>query len=178
VLVMNKHRVTGKFKEKKIVVPPGVADTTVSTNGRVYVKYNDYDFYPLYLMYYCRSPEYLNESKYFRSSINRHPAQQNHRAVQQQAQTQRDRERVQREREQWHVRQAQEQHARRQLEREQAVRQLEQEHARRQLEWEQARRQQALERARRQSAVLQAQQRPQEQPRRRQTENNNICLIL
>lgn len=36
----------------KLIVPPGTADTTVSRDGYVYVKYNDFDFYPLHLVYY------------------------------------------------------------------------------------------------------------------------------
>lgn len=46
-------------------VPPGTADTTVSPNGRVYVKYNDYEFCPLYMVYYSCKREDLRQSRYF-----------------------------------------------------------------------------------------------------------------
>lgn len=35
-----------------MIIPPGQADTTVSRDGCVYVKYNDFDFYPLHFVYY------------------------------------------------------------------------------------------------------------------------------
>ncbi|XP_060880334.1 uncharacterized protein LOC132952164 [Metopolophium dirhodum] len=52
------------FAGSSLVVPPGLADTTVSHNGRVHVKYNDNEFYPLYFVYYQRRPEQLTSSKY------------------------------------------------------------------------------------------------------------------
>ncbi|XP_003240369.1 uncharacterized protein LOC100159417 [Acyrthosiphon pisum] len=55
-----------EYAGRSLVVPPGCADTTMSHNGRVYVKYNNNEFYPLYFVYYQRKPEYLTNSKYFR----------------------------------------------------------------------------------------------------------------
>ncbi|XP_025413576.1 uncharacterized protein LOC112685788 isoform X2 [Sipha flava] len=46
-------------------IPPENADTTMSPNGRVYVKYNDYEFYPLHFVYYERRLEDLSMSRYF-----------------------------------------------------------------------------------------------------------------
>lgn len=48
-----------------IVVPPETIDTTVNTEKLVYVKFNDYEFYPLYMVYYRRTPEDLCQSRYF-----------------------------------------------------------------------------------------------------------------
>lgn len=81
VLVNKTHRVNGKLDDGDLIVPPGCADTTVSFNGRVYVKYNDYDFYPLYFMHYQRSPKHLNESKYFCNN-SRPKYQKNNRVMQ------------------------------------------------------------------------------------------------
>lgn len=50
---------------RSLIVPPSQADTTMGNNGRVYVKYNDYEFYPLYFVYYQPRSEYLINSKYF-----------------------------------------------------------------------------------------------------------------
>ncbi|XP_060838755.1 uncharacterized protein LOC132920399 isoform X2 [Rhopalosiphum padi] len=99
VLVKKTHSVSGKPNDKKLMIPLGTADTTVSTNGRVYVKYNDYDFYPMYLMYYQRTPELINESKYFRINPNNR-IQQNHLVAQQkELQAQREVQEAQRRRE-------------------------------------------------------------------------------
>jgi len=56
---------TWKVKKNNygMTVPPGKADTTVSPNGRVYVKYNDFETYPLFLVYYRRPDSRL--SRYF-----------------------------------------------------------------------------------------------------------------
>jgi len=54
-----------------LVVPPARADTTMSDNNRVYVKYNDNDFYPLYFVHYRNRPEHLTSSKYFRANSGR-----------------------------------------------------------------------------------------------------------
>ncbi|CAI6358745.1 unnamed protein product [Macrosiphum euphorbiae] len=59
-----------------LVVPPGLADTTVSHNGHVHVKYNDYEFYPLYLVYYQRRCEQMTKSKYFFANRRPQPDQQ------------------------------------------------------------------------------------------------------
>lgn len=56
VLVSKTHEVNHKWNEGyNLIVPPGKADTTVSRD--VYVKYNDFDFYPLNLVYYYQSSE-------------------------------------------------------------------------------------------------------------------------
>jgi hypothetical protein len=53
VLVAKTYEVNHKLNEgKNLIVPPGMVDTTVSRNGCVYVKYNDFEFYPLHLVYY------------------------------------------------------------------------------------------------------------------------------
>jgi len=54
-----------------LIVPPCRADTTVNHNGRVYVKYNDNDFYPKYFVYYSQRSEHMTESKYFRGNTRR-----------------------------------------------------------------------------------------------------------
>ncbi|XP_022168125.1 probable serine/threonine-protein kinase DDB_G0267686 [Myzus persicae] len=167
VLVNKTHRVSGKRNEGNLIVPPGSVDTTVSPNGRVYVKYNDYDFYPLYFMHYQRTPEHLNESKYFHN--NPHSKwQQNNRVVQQQQQqrelqAQRERERAQRERE---LRAQREQEAWRQQEKQQAQRYL-----------DQLRQEQELqERRRREREQELSYSRQAQGPRSR--ESNSNCLIL
>lgn len=53
-------------------IPPEMADTTVSPNGRVYVKYNDYEFYPLHFVYYQRRLEDLSMSRYFNQNHKNH----------------------------------------------------------------------------------------------------------
>ncbi|XP_008181452.1 uncharacterized protein LOC100570056 [Acyrthosiphon pisum] len=71
VLVNKTQRVSGN---QNLIVPTGGADTTLSSNGRVYVKYNDYDFYPLYLMYYRRtpvSPAICTPENFYRGGKNR-----------------------------------------------------------------------------------------------------------
>nr|BAH71122.1 ACYPI008688 [Acyrthosiphon pisum] len=50
---------------RSLIVPPDRADTTVSICHKVYVKYNDYEFYPLYFVYYRLRREHLFSSKYF-----------------------------------------------------------------------------------------------------------------
>lgn len=66
VLVATTYRVkNNRIAGYSLTVPPGTADTTVRTNGRVYVKYNDFEFYPLYLVYYRRKPEDRYLSKYY-----------------------------------------------------------------------------------------------------------------
>jgi len=64
VLVGKTHEPRDLFA-RYLIVPPGHADTTVGNSGRVYVKYNDYEFYPLYFVYYQPRREYLINSKYF-----------------------------------------------------------------------------------------------------------------
>ncbi|CAI6368088.1 unnamed protein product [Macrosiphum euphorbiae] len=68
VLVGETYVVSGQreYAGRSLVVPPGCADTTMSYNGRVYVKYNNNEFYPLYFVYYQRRPEDLTQSKYNR----------------------------------------------------------------------------------------------------------------
>ncbi|XP_022181093.1 uncharacterized protein LOC111041191 [Myzus persicae] len=51
---------------RSLIIPPDSADTTMSNDGRVYVKYNDYEFYPLFFVYYKLRREHLIGSKYFR----------------------------------------------------------------------------------------------------------------
>lgn len=62
-------------RNNKVCVPPGNTDTTMSPNGRVYVKYNDYEFYPLYLVYYQRPDPCL--SYYFNDGSNNNKPRQN-----------------------------------------------------------------------------------------------------
>jgi len=69
VLVAKKSQVVGNTGFK-LHVPPGSADTTVSPNGRVYVKYNDFEFYPLFMVYYRRKPEDRLKSRYFNAKAN------------------------------------------------------------------------------------------------------------
>ncbi|XP_025203060.1 uncharacterized protein LOC112600108 [Melanaphis sacchari] len=165
VLVSKSHPVSGKRNEEDLIVPPGTADTTMSTNRRVYVKYNDYDFYPLYLMYYQWTQELINESKYLpNNSHNRR--RQNHWVMQKEEQ---DRAQRQQELQEQHYLEQQEQARRRQLQLEQARRrqlQLEQERQR-QLQLEQARRRQ-----------LQLEQERHQQDQTRNHESKNSCLIL
>jgi len=53
VLVAKTYEVNHKLNEgQNLIVPPGMVDTTVSRDGCVYVKYNDFEFYPLHLVYY------------------------------------------------------------------------------------------------------------------------------
>lgn len=53
VLVNETYKVDHKRNEGDyLIVPPDTADTTVSCDGFVYVKYNDFDFYPLYFVHY------------------------------------------------------------------------------------------------------------------------------
>ncbi|XP_029341931.1 uncharacterized protein LOC100572557 isoform X3 [Acyrthosiphon pisum] len=137
VLVNKTQQESGN---RNLIVPTGGADTTLSSNDRVYVKYNDYDFYPLYLMYYRRTPEHLNKSKYFRNNSH-NQWQQNNRVVQQQQQQEL---KAQRERDQTERLQQEQEQAQRQQEREQVQRQQEREQAQRQQEREQAQRQQEL----------------------------------
>ncbi|KAL4149529.1 hypothetical protein QTP88_003462 [Uroleucon formosanum] len=160
VLVNKTQRVSGN---RTLIVPQDSADTTVSSNSRVYVKYNDYDFYPLYLMHYQRTPQHLNESKYFRN--NRHNIfKQNNQVMQQQgSKAQREREQAQRQQE-----------LRAQREREQERLEVhrravfQQELRRREEDW--------LVRVREQELVQEQQRIRQAQARQR--ESNSTCLIL
>lgn len=54
-----------------LTVPPNSADTTMSSNGHVYVKFNDNEFYPMYFVYYERRPEHLKKSKFYRAGKRR-----------------------------------------------------------------------------------------------------------
>jgi len=71
VLVGEPYVVPSQNDGNSLIVPPGRADTTMSSNGRVYVKYNDNDFYPLYFAYYRRIPEHTTKSKYFHANSRR-----------------------------------------------------------------------------------------------------------
>lgn len=71
VLVRKTYDIPEGDNGDSLIVPPGCADTTVSHNGRVYVKYNDNDFYPKYFVYYTRTSENMTESKYFRGNTRR-----------------------------------------------------------------------------------------------------------
>ncbi|XP_003244412.1 uncharacterized protein LOC100568638 [Acyrthosiphon pisum] len=65
VLVKETYVVNHKWNEgNNLIAPPGTADTTVSSNGNVYVKYNDFDFYPLHLVYYSYQSEYDDYDEY------------------------------------------------------------------------------------------------------------------
>jgi hypothetical protein len=37
-----------------MTLPTGIADTSTGNSGKVYVKYNDNEFYPEYVAYYTR----------------------------------------------------------------------------------------------------------------------------
>ncbi|XP_022168130.1 poly [ADP-ribose] polymerase 12-like, partial [Myzus persicae] len=71
VLVSKTYVVPRHVDGNSLTVPLGLADTTVSDNSRVYVKYNDNEFYPLYFVYYRKRPEHMTNSKYFRSNTRR-----------------------------------------------------------------------------------------------------------
>ncbi|KAL5234150.1 hypothetical protein ACI65C_001560 [Semiaphis heraclei] len=164
VLVNKTQRVSGNRGQGNLMVPPGNADTTVSPNGRVYVKYNDYEFYPLYFMYYQRAPEHLNESKYFRGNNPLGQNQQNNRAVQQQHES-----KAQREREE--ALDLQELRERAELQRVMRVRReldqvMQNVKAHRADQLRRQEREQELEYSRQAQAPI------------RQRENNSICLIL
>lgn len=47
-------------------VLPNYYDTAKSKNGMVYVKFNDYEFYPQYIVYYKehRMPQYVDMHSY------------------------------------------------------------------------------------------------------------------
>ncbi|XP_050053163.1 uncharacterized protein LOC114128066 isoform X1 [Aphis gossypii] len=67
VLVDETYKVNHKRnKGYNLIVPPGTADTTVSSDGCVYVKYNDFDFYPLYFVHYQSNDyeEYYDDEDY------------------------------------------------------------------------------------------------------------------
>lgn len=49
-MLVARTNVIDPFSNMKI--PPGMVDTTISPEKLVYVKYNDYEFYPLYMVYY------------------------------------------------------------------------------------------------------------------------------
>lgn len=42
-------------------------DTTISNNQYVFVKYIDYEFYPMYMIYYRRTPEYALQSLFYKN---------------------------------------------------------------------------------------------------------------
>lgn len=67
---VNNNNKNKRLPNKELIVPPGTCDTTVSPNGRVYVKYYDYEFYPLYMVYYRRRPEHVPLSRYYNISNN------------------------------------------------------------------------------------------------------------
>jgi len=71
VLVRNTYVIPRQSDGNLLIVPPARADTTVSDNSRVYVKYNDNEFYPLYFVYFRNRHEYLTSSKYFRAHSRR-----------------------------------------------------------------------------------------------------------
>jgi len=65
------YLVTEKLDRKnRLIIPPGNADTTVSPNDHVFVKYTDFESYPLFFIYYRWTPELFNESKYFNAITN------------------------------------------------------------------------------------------------------------
>ncbi|XP_060879748.1 transcription factor SPT20 homolog [Metopolophium dirhodum] len=163
VLVNKTQRESGN---QNLIVLSGNSDTTVSSNGRAYVKYNDYDFYPMYLMYYRRTLEHLNESKYFRNDPHdkwrqntrvKHQQQQQQKK-QQELKAQREREQAQRQQERKQVQRQQELRAQR--EKQQAQRQQE---LRAQRGQQQAQRQQERQQAQCQQDLRAQQEREQEQ---------------
>ncbi|XP_022181091.1 uncharacterized protein LOC111041189 [Myzus persicae] len=80
------NQVTEKWDRKNsLIIPPGTADTTVSPNGHVFVKYTDFESYPLFFIYYRWTPELLNESKYFMAIDNNHQRLQLEKTLCQQA---------------------------------------------------------------------------------------------
>lgn len=83
-------------------VPPKTIDTTVSPENLVFVKYNDYEFYPLYMVFYRRTPEDPCRSRHFNGNRlqvlqrnNAAPRQQN--AVEEQRRERERRQQQQRE---------------------------------------------------------------------------------
>ncbi|KAL4149537.1 hypothetical protein QTP88_003468 [Uroleucon formosanum] len=64
VLVGETHVPREEFA-RSLIVPPDHADTTVSGCRNVYVKYNDYEFYPLYFVYYQLRRVHLISSRFF-----------------------------------------------------------------------------------------------------------------
>eukprot|EP00102_Acyrthosiphon_pisum_P021589 XP_016658799.1 PREDICTED: uncharacterized abhydrolase domain-containing protein DDB_G0269086 isoform X2 [Acyrthosiphon pisum] len=77
VLMNDTYVVTEKWIPKiRLIIPPGTADTTVSPNGHVFVKYNDFESYPMFFVYYRWSPELRNESKFFVTKNNLQKLQQ------------------------------------------------------------------------------------------------------
>lgn len=72
VLVARKYVTEPNFGYT-LDIPPEMYDTTVSPNGRVYVKYEDYEFYPLYMVYYQRKSEDICQSRYFRANKQQKP---------------------------------------------------------------------------------------------------------
>ncbi|XP_050439170.1 uncharacterized protein LOC126844801 isoform X2 [Adelges cooleyi] len=74
VLIGRSHRLPplrNKNAVHNIKCPPAGCDTTVSSSKRVYVKYNDFEFYPKYIVYYVK-PD-LNQSRLLKEQ--RHNAQ-------------------------------------------------------------------------------------------------------
>ncbi|XP_060880694.1 uncharacterized protein LOC132952417, partial [Metopolophium dirhodum] len=70
VLLNETYLIKKWNKENRLFIPPGTADTTVSPNGHVFVKYYDFESYPMFFVYYRWTPEILNESKFFISKTN------------------------------------------------------------------------------------------------------------
>jgi hypothetical protein len=55
---------SNRYQGSTLVIPPNQADTTMSHNKRVIVKYNNNEFYPIYFVYYQRRPDHRTTSKY------------------------------------------------------------------------------------------------------------------
>lgn len=66
VLVRDTYVIPRHDNGDTLIVPPNSADTTISSNGYVYVKFNDNEFYPMYFVYYERRPEHTKKSKFYR----------------------------------------------------------------------------------------------------------------
>ncbi|XP_022181092.1 uncharacterized protein LOC111041190 [Myzus persicae] len=58
-----------EFSRMDMTIPPCMADTIVSGNESFYVKYNDFESYPFFFVYYLWSPKLLNECKYFNDVV-------------------------------------------------------------------------------------------------------------
>lgn len=161
-------------RNNKVCVPPGNTDTTMSPNGRVYVKYNDYEFYPLYLVYYHR-PDPC-QSHYFNDGSNNNKVKKNRSvdalaADQLQKQQQEQKRLNEQLQQQEQFRQQQEQ---KRLSEQEQLRQHRDEKLRR---YRQELQQQLLWEREEQRRLDQQQQRQNRQPSYNQKASNN-CLIL
>ena len=82
VLINDTYLVTKKWNSRNsLIIPPGTSDTTVSPNGHVFVKYTDFESYPLFFVYYRWTLELLNENKYFKAITNNNSKNNNNQTL-------------------------------------------------------------------------------------------------